>query len=254
MQEEVPVGKFGYVHQGVLGWLKGHLTVTALAAVCLMGGLIGASRMVGWMQKGREADLISADLIYQKWRGDPEGLQKIEKWLTRHPELRAKYGAEIAHKLLFSSQGGLAEGYASAALKKLQEVSPHYAVFSRGSLMIAEGKLPEALEAAKGLKRDMEGDTSFWDEQSRVLAHGALLYGYNLIRIAVLEGQVGTPEGELVAWKEFKQRAGWTDVPLESKISDPEAYQMIEKNFRIEELTLHDYIADREQKLKPSSS
>jgi hypothetical protein len=115
--------------------------------------------------------------------------------------------------------------------------------------MIAEGKLLEALAEAKGLKKRMEEDTAFWESRSTVVRHGSLLYAYNLLRIAMLEKAAGSSDGELAAWKELKQNAGWEAVQFTPRAYDPEAYVLIQQNFQKQDVSLQDFIKHREELL-----
>lgn len=214
-----------------------------------MAILFGAARFTGWFFGDAQVDFMAAEIAYNKWESGKEGLIKLEQIIQKHPELHAKYDGGIVQKLLQSSEHGLANSYASTVLKRIGNFSPHYTQFAQGSLAIAEGKLSEALKEAKGLKKNMEDDENFWKGQSRVVRYGSLLYAYNLLRIAMLEKAAGSAEGELIAWKEFKQKAGWEGVKNLSKTYDPEAYQLLQENFQKQEISLLDYINYRENKI-----
>ncbi len=244
--EEIPIGKFGFIRQQTIDWLKGHVSLVISGCAILVAVLIGAGRFLGWFQGGGEVDFVSADVAYRKWDGGKETLAKLEKILKRHPELHVKYDGAIAQKLLRSSESGLAQGYANAAIKRMGSFSPHYTDFSKASLLIAQGKLEEALASAKQLKIQMENDNGFWEKRSHIVSHGSILYAYNLVRIAALEKAAGSPMGELTAWRELKKNAGW-DLSVEStKTSDAEAYLLVQQNFQLKDVTLRDYIRHRE--------
>lgn len=247
---EVLIGKFGYIKQQTIDWISSHVFVFSACVLSVVLLLVGASRFLGWFSRDPQVDFVAADLAYQHWEGTPETLGRLEKLLKKHPELHAKYDGVIAQRLLSSSQQGLAASYASAQLKRVAHLSPHYVKFSEGSILIAEGHLSEALSAAKELKGLMEKDTSFWEKRSSVAGHGSLLYGYNLLRIAILEGKVGSSKDELAAWQELKANAGWLGVKPESKTYDPEAYLLIQKNFQNQNTSLLDFIQYREEILK----
>jgi hypothetical protein len=63
----------------------------------------------------------------------------------------------------------------------------------------------------------------------------------------MLEKVAGTAAGELVAWQEFKKNASWDGGAPAPKLYDPEAYQLVEENFRKQEISLSDYIRFREK-------
>ncbi len=239
--EEIPIGKFGFVKRESFIWIKHHLSKIVGTGFVVLAGIIALTRL---FKGDAQVDFLAADIAYQHWEGVPgEHLSKLQKILRKHPELHAKYDGAIAQKLLNSSEQGLAMSYAKAALKRMEGFSPYYIDFSQSSLLIAENKLEEALSRSKALKSSMEKDDGFWEKKSEIVRHGCILYAYNLLRIAMLEKAAGTPEGELLAWKEFKENGGT------SKVYDPEAYQLIQSNFQNDEISLLDYIKHREDVL-----
>jgi len=246
---EILVGKFGYIKRQTAEWFSSHLSIVITGALSIVLLLVGVSRFLGWFQGNAQVDFVAADLAYQNWKGNPDTLAKLEKLIGKHPELHAKYDGVIAQKLLSTSEHGLASSYASANLSRIEGFSPYYTEFARGSIMIAKGSLKEALASAKTLRNSMEGDTAFWAKKSSVVGHGSLLYGYNLLRIAMLEGAAGSPDGELAAWHELKANAGWLGNKPDSKTYDPEAYLLIQKNFQKQNTSLLDFIHHREEVL-----
>ncbi|MBS0615185.1 MAG: hypothetical protein JSR58_01365 [Verrucomicrobia bacterium] len=250
--DEIPIGKFGFIKEQTIQWLKNHQYLFAAGCGALVILLFAAGRFLGWFQGGGAADFVSVDATYRKWDGGKETLSKLEKILRRHPELHVKYDGAIAQKLLSSSQSGLAQAYAHAAIKRMGTFSPYYTDFSSASLLIAGGKLEDALAAAKKLKIQMENDEAFWQKRSPIVSHGSILYAYNLVRIAALEKVAGSPEGELTAWHELKKNAGWDLAAPSTKASDAEAYLLVAQNFQLKDVTLRDYIRHREAVLTSS--
>jgi hypothetical protein len=250
--EEIPVGKFGFIKRQTLDWLAGHMSVVVTVIVGIGILLFGASRFMGWFRGDAQIDFVAAEVAYNKWHGEKEALPKLEKLIQRHPELHAKYDGAIAQKLLHSSEHGLASSYASQVLKRVESFSPYYTQFANATVMIAQGRLADALVRAKELKQSMENDDRFWEKRSRVVKHGSLLYGYNLLRIAILEKTAGSAEGELLAWRALKQNAGWQGGSPASKTYDPEAYGLIQQNFQKQDISLLDYINHRESKIMSS--
>lgn len=241
--EKVPVGKFGFINRDAIEWVRSHLKTIATGALALIIGLFGITR---FMNIGSQDDYRIVERTYQKWDGQKgEQLASLQKILKRHPELHAKYDGAIAQKLLSSSETGLASSYGKAALKRMGDF-PYYTDYTNCSLLIGDNKLAEALQNAKQLKISMENDEAFWQQKSQAVRHGGILFAYNLLRIATLEKAVGTPQGELAAWREFKANAGWQEGQPTSKTYDPEAYQLIQENFQNDELSLMDYIQHRE--------
>ena len=252
MSEEIPFGKFGFIKKESIDWVKTHLTAVAGIGVFVAVGLVGISK---WIKGDAQVDYLAAEMAYHHWEGDRnEHFTQLQKLIRKHPELHAKYDGAIAQKLLSHSEKGLATSYGKATLKRIGDFSPYYKDFSKCSLMIVDQKLEEALQNAKALKASMDGDDRFWEKKSDFVRHGCILYAYNLLRIAMLEKVAGTPEGELAAWAELKNNAGWHGAQPASKTYDPEAYHLIQENFQNQEISLLDYIQYRETSLRESLS
>ncbi|MGH7889675.1 MAG: hypothetical protein ACRENF_03910 [Thermodesulfobacteriota bacterium] len=249
MIEEIPFGKFGFVRKQSIEWIKTHLVTVAAIALFIGVGLISVAR---WVKGDAQVDYLAADMAYRHWedeQGSNRGghFTKLQKILRKHPELHAKYDGAIAQKLLSTSEKGLATSYGKAALKRIGYFSPHYKEFSSCSLMIDNNQLEEALKSSKSLKSNMEKDDLFWEKKSEIAPHGCILYAFNLLRIGMLEKVAGTAKDELAAWHELKENAGWQGAAPASKTYDPEAYLLIQENFKNQEISLLDYIKHREE-------
>lgn len=247
MIEDIPFGKFGFIKRQSVDWIKTHVLTIAGIGAFLAVTALGISK---WVKGDAQVDYLAADMAYNHWEGDRnEQLVKLQKLIRKHPELHAKYDGAIAQKLLSNSEKGLATSYGRATLKRIGDFSPYYKDFSACSLMIADQNLEEALREARTLKASMDSDDRFWEKKSTLVRHGCILYAYNLLRIAMLEKLAGTPKGELEAWAEMKQNAGWQGAQPTSRTYDPEAYLLIEHNFKSQEISLLDYIKHREDVL-----
>jgi hypothetical protein len=245
--QEVPFGKFGFIKKQSWDWMTRHLPMVGSLFLIAFVGLFAFSH---WVKGDSQVDFLAAEIAYRHWEGQKgEDLAKLEKIIKNHPELHAKYDASIAQKLLNTSESGLARGYGQATLKRIGDFSSYYTDFSEGSLLIAESHLTDALQRAKRLKEELQNDEVFWKKRSQFVRHGCILYAYNLLRIAMLEKAAGTPEGELAAWREFKENAGWLEAEPNVKTYDPEAYLLIQENFKSQEISLIDYIRHRENTL-----
>lgn len=243
--DEIPFGKFGFIKREPMEWIKTHLTQVVTVALVILVGVVG---IIYWAKADSEKDYLAADIAYERWNGKQENvLLQLQKMLKKHPQLHAKYDGAIAQKLLATSEKGLAVSYGKATLKRIGDISPYHQEFSRVSLLIAEEQLAEALERAKALKVKMENDHGFWEKKSDLVRYGCILHAYNLLRIAMLEKAAGTPAGELAAWQELKKNAGWDGETPASKTYDPEAYRLIQENFQANEISLIDYIHEREK-------
>ena len=190
-----------------------------------------------------------ANAMYAKWR-DPQAFNKLEKLVSSHPELQTKFGGLIAQRLLSTGETKRATAYMTKALERAQGlISPYYTRFSETTLLIANGKFMIALKEAKQLKSDLEKDAFLWEQMDSQKRSGGLLYAYNLIRIAALERELGSKEGEKAAWEEILCNAGWSKVEEPVKTYDPKAYATLARNFQSGSFSLLDYIKQRKKEL-----
>ncbi len=245
--EKVPFGKFGFIDKSVSNWMRENLNSIIAIGV---GFLIVAGWTLYQWNTGSPGDYLAAEKTFNDWSGDSnEKLVKLQKILKHHPELHAKYDGRIAQKLLLTSQQGLASSFSKATQKRIGEFSPHYSQFSSCSLLIAEKKFDEALALSQTLKLSLDADHAFWETKSEIVKHGAVLYGYNLLRIAFLHQLIGNAAGELAAWKEFSREAGWLPSEPPLKNLDPDAFTLIGQNFQKNDVSLKDFIQYRESLL-----
>ncbi len=116
-------------------------------------------------------------------------IAQLEEVLQRHSELHAKYDGPLAQAHI---NGGDAAAARDIAAPLLERTTPsYYATFSEGSLLVAEGQLGSALDHAIALKESLHG------------VDAPLLRAHNLLRIALLQGELGTPDQEQLAWEEL---------------------------------------------------
>ncbi|KAG6559888.1 hypothetical protein RHABOEDO_000120 [Candidatus Rhabdochlamydia oedothoracis] len=200
--------------------------------------------------ESRSSAYKEANAMYAKWR-DPQAFNKLEKIVSSHPELQTKFGGLIAQRLLSIGETKRATAYMTKALERAQGlISPYYTRFSKTTLLIADDKLMVALEEAKQLKSDLEKDAFLWEQMDSQKRSGGLLYAYNLIRIAALERELGSKEGEKAAWEEILCNAGWSKVEEPAKTYDPKAYATLARNFQSGSFSLLDYIKQRKKELE----
>jgi len=99
---------------------------------------------------------------------------------------------------------------------------PDYTLYAETTKDIEKNRLQEALKRSYALKEKMD--------QENTSAEEPFLYALNCLRIAFLEGKVGTKEKEEAAWALFKKT---------------EKSGLLQKHVRIEGATLGDYISSR---------
>jgi hypothetical protein len=218
---------FSFIPFGKEEWLElFYLYKLQVSAVLLI--LVGAIAFFSVrFSKDDSADYYALDLAYTEWtehsKEKPKLLETIEKGLQAHPELHARYDAKLTQRLIERDQGTLVDRYASRLLEQKNLDRSCYGQFANLSLMIAKGNFSEALEESVKLKELMEHEK--WE--------GTTLYAYQLLRIALLQQQIGTPQEELLAWRDLMQKKG---------------DEILEPYFRDHKLVLKDYVHYRIQK------
>jgi hypothetical protein len=253
-EEHLPIGRAALAKALCADWISEHAKTILLSFITVIAISFCLFQLTGKFLTGKKSDYLEVQNAFSAWVSqeaqDHKLLKNLEKPLSRHPELQAKFGNQIAQRLLSLGDVNKADVYAKAALMRSQDLtSPYYNRFSRNTLIISQGKYPEALEEAKQLKVDLEKDDAFWEGRDEFVRSGTILYAYNLVRIASLERQLGSKEGELKAWEELVQNAGWKDQPTNKKTYDPEAYDLLTQNFTQGDVSLLDFIEQRKKEL-----
>jgi hypothetical protein len=253
-KEQLPIGRAALAKVICAEWITEHSKTILLSCITLIVLAFFLFQLLSKFSIGKKSDYLEVQRAFSAWVSqetqDNKLLKNLEKPLTRHPELQAKFGNQIAQRLLSFGDINKADIYAKAALVRSQDLtSSYYSRFSRNTLAISQGKYLEALEEAKSLKNDLEKNDAFWENRDRFAPSGTILYAYNLVRIASLERQLGSKEGELRAWEELVKNAGWKGQPAEMKMVDPEAYALLAQNFTQGDISLLDYIEQRKKEL-----
>jgi hypothetical protein len=252
---QLPIGRAALAKALCAEWISEHSKTILLSLITLIFLSFFLFQLVGRFSKEKTSNYLQVQKAFHAWVAqesqDPSLLNKLEQPLKSHPELEAKFGTHIAQRLLGLGQGDKANPYANAALNRSKELtSPYYSRFSQNTLRISQGKYAEALQEAKRLKEELEGDDLFWEGRDPLIRSGTILYAYNLLRIASLEGELGYKEGELKAWEELAQNAGWQGQQVNNKTYDPEAYRLLVQNFTQGDISLLDFIEERKKTLK----
>lgn len=199
-------------------------------------------------------DLTVAEEALAKWEEHPDkeegSFLTLIRFLESHPRLAQSYQAIIGQTLLLTRQTDKALPYCQHALERVPP--SHYRHFAQTSLAIAQKKWQQALEEACSLKEALLQDTSFWQDAQGGNRFGSALFAFNLLRIALLEQQLGNREGERVAWAELKKFSSWDggeDLP--KPVIAKSGFVLLSSTFRVGQLSLLDYIKMREKELTP---
>jgi predicted negative regulator of RcsB-dependent stress response len=250
-------GVLGFLEDGAfIEWLSQYGKFIAYGLVALLALLILVYRFSSSHTAKVEQDYIQASNDFVSFvrstdgkEGAPmkETLQRLTTLMQQHPELHAAYDGALAQTLLNRGQVAEAKPFATATLKRTQ--SNHltsYADYASTTLMISEQHYQEALEKALALQKTLSeelknGDSGFGEE----------LFALNLLRIGMLQQQLGDQKAELITWKEWLYYAGLEDSPQPSLIKiNPQVFRAVIQQLAIGSISLPDYIALRQKVLK----
>lgn len=197
-----------------------------------------------------EADYLHAQSEFARFQDSDqrevqeESYQRLVTLMDRHPELHAKYDGLLAQTLLNRSQTAEAQKFATAALERTKtENDPYYTDFAQTTVLIGEEKYSEALQRAQALQQKMLPLVS--QEKN----YGGLLYANNLVRIGMLQQQLGDKKGELQTWQEWKKLAGLSKESSGAQI-DPLSFLAINDLYSEGKISLVEYIDFRMKTLK----
>lgn len=117
-------------------------------------------------------------------------LLDLSQAVEQHSNLHAKYDGLIGQQLLIENQVEKALPFIERVFSRVDEV-PYYTDYAQATLLIEEEKSDQALLNAYALKEALLKDPKASDF--------GILYTFNLLRIALLEGK------ESKAWDELKK-------------------------------------------------
>lgn len=208
-----------------------------------------------------EADFLQAAVSYREFSAIGEEITdpanspsfvQLKQIIERHPELGPRYNGLVAQTFLRLGDMKMALAYGQKALTELtRENLPFYEDFSKTSLLVADGALPEALKRSEFLGKKMNESLTTSGRDADARGFGDMLYLSNLIRQAMLQQKLGNAEGELVVWQDVQRIAGLQDSES-SKTSAirPEAFARVATTFKTGKVGLVDYIEARKKALR----
>jgi len=208
-----------------------------------IAALLGLSVLfIAYLTSGPSAeDATNAKKTFEQWKKSPLDLNlkaEMSKSLKRISGLERAKEAEIVQTLLTAGQVDSAAGM--QCVERLRKESPHHAAYAEASLRIEQKEYQKALELAVALKEQMERDSV---GKTKNLQGGSTLLTSNLLRIALLQKQVGNAPGELSAWEEVRG--------ILNMQADSVAVQLLEANFGQNlgknSFSLSEYISQRER-------
>jgi hypothetical protein len=249
-RDPLPIGRVAFAKAFCSDWVAANQKVVVAALGTLVVLVFCLFQLTGRFSAKHKSDYFELNKAFSAWLSDeshsPKILRSLERPLREHPEVEAKFGTHIAQRMLALGDVKRADRYGSAALHRARNMtSSYYERFSRNTLAISKGQFEVALAEALRFKQELELDDLFWEGKDKFIRSGTVLYAYNLMRIAALQRQIGSKEGELKAWQELIKNAGWKESPVYSKTYDPEAYSLLAQNFSQGDVSLLEYIEQR---------
>ncbi|HEU64017.1 MAG: hypothetical protein KR126chlam4_00317 [Candidatus Anoxychlamydiales bacterium] len=193
---------------------------------------------------------------YSSWKessyNNREKLTQLKAYIKKYPNLKPKYEGLIVQNLLINENFLKEdESLASSALDRTKDELPFYYEFAKVALLINKEDYVKALGSSKNLKANMLSDLSFL--QSESLPAGAVLYSFNLLRIALLEAKLNNEKEEMIAWKELEdylKMGSEKDLNENIKLAAKALKQIFNEN----EIELRDYILYRKSSLSSIES
>lgn len=224
--------------EGILAWITKYGSTLLYIVVGLAAVLFAAYRFSSQESANFEVDYLNAANRYAQVQtiSDPEKklavLEDLRAILARHPEFNANYQGNLAQLLLDQQDIAQALPLANETIRRVSEEDiALYLHYASTSLLIEQKKYSEALTAAFALKEHIQDND--------------LLNALNLVRIALLQQELGDRDGELSAWKEWQRYAGWKGTAPEIKTLDPKVYFVVQNYYGQGGLSLANYIESR---------
>jgi hypothetical protein len=226
---------------------KKFLIFSVLASIILVNIIIFKIKpLISKKSPKNEACALQS---YLDWKEtgfkDYKKLDDLKDLIKKYPSLKPNYEGLIIQNLLINESLKKDESkLVSLTLERTKSELPFYYEYSKVALLINDGKLEEALSKSKELKIKMLCDQSFL--QGEGLPAGSVLYSLNLLRIALLQGKLGNPSKELLAWMEFEDYLGLTSNKVNDRIQT--ANKALKEIFSENGIELIDYISFRKNK------
>lgn len=165
-------------------------------------------------------------------------LNKLEALMASESALAEKYQAPLAQELIKQGKWEQAQPYAQSTVAKEEVIFPSpYAEFSNISLLIGQQKLQEALSRSLALSSSLPSNDP----------NHPLLYVFNLLQIAMLQGELGDKEAEQQSWSLYREFTSKKNVFVKKVDDRFSVIKALKNNFKEREVSLDQYIDLREQ-------
>lgn len=159
----------------------------------------GAAIIIGYFQSGPDAATYAKGYeAFAAWEAAPQDgalYQKMEEAFRKAPDLRKKYEAVVAQKLIDSEKWSDCVSAAQSSIARIRDEVPYHAEYGQNTLLIEKGDYQKALERAVALKEQI---------LKKPLPGAPVLYVHNLLRIACLQQELKNAPGEKAALVELE--------------------------------------------------
>jgi hypothetical protein len=177
-----------------------------------------------------------------------DAFNRLNSLMKKHPELHAAYDGALAQTLLNRTQIEEAQPFALATLARVKSNDlPFYRDYAETTLLIGQLNFKQALENALALQQKMK-DQIANDPSAR--SFGDELFALNLLRVAMMQQEIGDKAAEMKTWNEWRGYAGLNGKHQATGNVNPQAFRSVIQKLAIGSISLPDYISNRESLLK----
>lgn len=225
-----------WMNHPAVDWLAAHKNLLLWGFLAFVASIFFIYRWTSLSSQNNEKEYYRAETLFKEFQktdltADPAAVisffDPLNAILQSHPELKPKYEGSLAQTFLIMNQLPQAELFSKDIFKRTQSDSLQlYENYSQNSLTIAQGNLDQALKEATLLKTALA--------QNQEASH-SLLYLLNLIRLGLLNEQLGLKQEELKVWDELQNKAG------------SDSYHILTQGLAIGKASFDDYIDERKK-------
>lgn len=231
----------GWMDHPFIDWLIANKQVILWALIGLFATLLISYRYLSARSLHAESDFMQAEIVFQQIEQgtDPSAttsrLQELATFMSRYPELQAKYDGSLAQILLIQGRVAEAKAFAQSTFKRVRpdQLAP-YEEYAKTSLLIAEGLYTEALQHTLQLQAQLK---------EKPETASTTLPLYNLVRLAFLYQQLGQKQEESAAW----------DALLKQTEDQIETVLTVNQLFQAGHTSLGYYITERKKALESAA-
>lgn len=177
-----------------------------------------------------------------------ETFSRLKIVMAKHPELHAAYDGSLAQIFLNKNEIQEATSYANATLTRVKSNNlTFYSDYATTTLLISGKDFKKALENAQSLQQKMKESLA---SNSSIPSFGDELFALNLLRIGMLQQEIGDHKAELATWQEWKQYAGLNAQKNSELKVNSQAFRSVIQELAVGAISLPDYFSYRENLLK----